>query len=159
MAGIFPFLLLLLLLLLLRLLLLLLLLLLLPCPLTFAFPFPLLYPFPRSAIRGFFVIAAPLRTTAPYPNDGTRPLRKPAGNAPQNTPTSRLCVSPAATHHAPPSCKKTAPVSRGGLLNSYGVRIRRWQPPAAKPAGRCGRPTPCRACRARTCCPRRPRTR
>lgn len=53
-----------------------------------------------------------------------------------------------------------APVSRSGLLNTTACdAVRRCSRPAAKPAGIRARPTPCRAYKARTCCPRRPRMR
>ena len=53
-----------------------------------------------------------------------------------------------------------APVSRSGLLNTTACdAVRRCSRPAAKPAGIHARPAPCRAYKARTCCPRRPRMR
>lgn len=53
-----------------------------------------------------------------------------------------------------------APVSRSGLLNTTACdAVRRCSRPAAKPAGIHARPALCRAYKARTCCPRRPRMR
>ena len=69
-----------------------------------------------------------------------------------------------------PSCPDTRPSGSSGKSNRPGfpgrqiqqsgsLRIIRlpWQ--AAKPAGRHGPPAPCRAYKARTCCPRQPRRR
>lgn len=139
--------------------------------------------FPRSGSRLFYNSHSPTSFPAgTVPACGKPPLSQPrhrhpgiasCNRHPPATPQSLPGIPhPKASPElfSQPSCPDTQPSGSSGKSNRPGfpgrqirqlwpLRIIRlpWQ--AAKPAGRHGPPAPCRAYKARTCCPRQPRRR
>ena len=133
------------------------------------FPSPSTRPAPGSSRRGASTAFAG-NTSTPRParrvsttarNDspeavsgtGMRPQREPHG---ENRPKEAASGQRTATKKSgPPPEKAEEPEA----LTAMATVISRSTKPAVRPANRCGRPAPCRACTSRTCCPRQPRRR